>query len=178
MDNKYISTRRHLHRFKENNVLVESGSLTGDGVQDALNCGYKQVISFEVAQPLFEHCRDRFKKKINVHIINDTSANMFPYIKEIKEPMTFWLDGHYSGGTTSYKDVYCPILQELDAIAQHPVKTHAILIDDVRLFGTAEFDYIKIEDVQKKILSINPEYTFCFLDGHCKNDILCASVKK
>ena len=172
---QYVSTRRQLHRFK-NNILVESGSLTGGGVQDALDCGYKRVISFEVAPSFVEHCRNRFKNNENVSIIGDTSANMFEHIKSISEPITFWLDGHYSGGTTSYKDVYCPILQELDAIGRHHLKNHVILIDDVRLFGTAEFDHIQLEDVKKKILNINPNYKFTLFDGYVKDDILCASL--
>ncbi len=174
-ENKHVSDRRHFHRFK-NNVLVESGSLTGEGVQDALNCGYKRVISFEVAPALIEHCRKRFQNQANVCIVGDTSANMFTYIQSISEPITFWLDGHYSGGTTSYKDIYCPILQELDAIGRHRVKSHVILIDDVRLFGTAEFNNITLDEVKTKILTINPKYKFTFYDGHCKNDILCAMV--
>ncbi len=176
MDEKVpISTRRQFHRFK-NNVLVESGTLLGDGIQDALNCGFKHVISFEVVAKLVDDARKRFKGQ-NVMVVYDTSANMFPYIEHINEPITFWLDGHYSfTDQTGFVDIWCPILLELDAIAKHPIKTHTILVDDMHLFGTKHFNNITMQEVVNKIKIINPKYTFSFLDGHLKNDILCATV--
>lgn len=173
--NKYVSERRHFHLFP-NSVLVESGSYHGDGIQDALDCGYQQVISFEVIPHLVEHCRARFKDKPNVTIVDDTSSNMYDYICEFKEPMTFWLDGHWTG-QSSPKDICCPVLKELDAIARHPIKTHTILIDDVRLFGTDHFGHISLSDIMKKLNAINPNYSVSYLDGHCKNDVLCATCK-
>lgn len=171
----YVSSRRQFHRFK-NNVLVESGTLLGDGIADALDSGYTKVISFEVAPDLVKSCRNRFKDNPNVQVVEDTSANLYEYIKDIKEPITFWLDGHWSQGITSYKDVYCPVLLELEQISKHPIKTHTILVDDVRLFGTWEFNHITLADVIKKATEINPKYKIDFLDGHQANDILAFSI--
>lgn len=171
MDQK--SSRRQFHQFP-NNILVESGSYQGDGIQDALNCGFKHIISFEVISDLVQYCRNRFKDNTNVIIIDDTSSNMLQYISHIKEPITFWLDGHWTGQSSS-KDICCPVLKELDAIAKHPIKTHTILVDDVRLFGTSHFGHITIHDVQTKIKSINSKYKFEYLDGQFPKDILVAT---
>lgn len=175
----YASSRRQLHRFP-NRIFVESGTYLGEGVEDALSSGFQKVLSFEVVESLVERARTKFADRGNdvVDIIQDTSANMFPYIESIHEPITFWLDGHWSNNEeTGFKDVYCPILLELDAIAKHSIKTHSILIDDVRLFGTWEFDHISVETVIKKLLEINPAYKIEFLDGYCPKDILCASIQ-
>ena len=181
------SSRRQFHKYK-NNVLVESGTYEGEGVQDALNCGFQNVISFEVAPGLAEKCQARFKFHHNVKVVNDTSVNMYDYIKDIKEPITFWLDGHWMGHPTSYKDDHCPVLQELDVIARHPIKTHTIMIDDMRLFGTVEgikpdphtfvFHHVTIQQIINKAMSINPKYLVTFEDGHVPNDILVFHVKK
>ena len=166
-----ISPRRHLDKYP-NYVFVETGTFLGDGVQDALNCDFKKIYSFEVGADLVKSVKARFQKNENVQIIQDTSANMYQYIKDIGLPITFWLDAHWSQGITSYQDVYCPILKELDAISQHSVKTHTILIDDIRLFGTWEFNHITLEQVKEKVLEINKDYKFEFLDGHVKGDVL------
>jgi hypothetical protein len=178
---EYVSTRRQFHKYK-NNILVESGTHQGDGVQDALNCGFKSVITFEISKPLLQKSRDRFKYNLNVKIIDDSSVNMFEYIKDIKEPVTFWLDGHWSGSETTYKDDHCPILKELDAIAKHPIKTHTIMVDDVRLFGTTpgvapnpnslEFRHVTLQQIIAKVKTINPNYKIMFEDGYSSNDIM------
>jgi hypothetical protein len=173
-DQKQISTRRHFHKYP-NKILVESGSYLGDGIQDALDCGFERVISFEVIKSLVQKCRERFKDNPKVQIVEDTSSNMLQYIGDIKEPITFWLDGHWTG-ESSPKDICCPVLKELDAIAKHPIKTHTILIDDVRLFSTSHFGNIPLSDVIGKIQAINSKYQLTFLDGHCKRDVLVASL--
>ena len=70
-----------------------------------------------------------------------------------------------------------PILQELDQIKKHHIKSHTILIDDVRLFGTHEFDYVTLDQIIDKILEINPSYKISFVPGYVNNDILVAQIK-
>ena len=52
-------------------------------------------------------------------------------IAQIKTPALFWLDAHYSGGTTadSGQD---PIVEELKSIFQSRNCRHVVLIDDAR----------------------------------------------
>jgi hypothetical protein len=66
------------------------------------------------------------------------------------------------------------------AIKYHAIKTHTILIDDIRLikskaneFKDIEFDLDGLIDLIK---SINPVYDISFVDGHVKNDILVAKI--
>jgi FkbM family methyltransferase len=173
----WVSHRRSFHKYK-NSILVESGTFMGDGIQDALNCGFNKVISFEVAPALVTNARRRFANNHSVMIIQDTSANLYQYISDIKEPITFWLDGHWSQGDTSFQDVYCPLLQELDEIAKHSIKSHTILIDDIRLLGTAEFNYLTLDQVLQKLFQINPNYHIGYENGHVPKDILVACLHK
>src|SRR5262245_10604776 len=44
----------------------------------------------------------------------------------------FWLDGHWAGEHTAGKDDQCPIVDELNCLAER--RDDIILIDDARLF--------------------------------------------
>ncbi|MBS0620566.1 MAG: hypothetical protein JSS61_03800 [Verrucomicrobia bacterium] len=160
-----------------NRYFIESGSYLGDGIQMALNAGFPSIYSIEISDELYARCVERFERIPNVHAIcGDSSEVMKSVLENIHEPATFWLDGHYSSGNTEMGDLHCPLLRELDAIASHPIKTHTILIDDIRYFGEVEFDYIELEQVQAALLKINPSYKFSYEDGHIPNDILVAKV--
>lgn len=76
-----------------------------------------------------------------------------------------------------WEKTYSPVLQELEQIKKHPIKNHTILIDDVRLFGTIEFDYVTLDQIIDKVLEINPNYNISFVPGYVQNDILVAQIK-
>ena len=185
----HTSVRRQLHKYP-NKVFVETGTYMGDGLQDALNClTFNQFISFETSYVHYRHCIERFKnyaseneeKKIKIWLGSSASL-MGPAIAEIKEPITFWLDGHYSADCTFDPAHVCPLLLELDQIGRHPIKTHTILMDDRRLLQKSSnggldgcFD-ITESQVRAKILSINPLYQFRLDDGYVAGDILVAFI--
>ena len=93
--------------------------------------------------------------------------------------MVFWLDAHQTGNIrTSFdqKNLF-PILDEIEIIKKHPIKTHTILIDDRRSFGTPEWNYLKEQDVLDILYSINKNYKIEYLDSNFfKQDIIMASV--
>lgn len=180
-----ISTRRQFHKYP-NRYLVESGSYFGDAIADALNCGFENVISFEVKKDLYEHCVKRFKgAEDKVKLILGSSAKLlYEGIKDINEPITFWLDGHYSSGVTGYDpENISPILRELEQIKRHPIRSHTIMIDDRRLFKSSSnggldglFDVDEAVIIEK-LLDINPNYTIIFENGHIENDIIVATLQ-
>lgn len=155
-------------------VFVESGTYEGEGVFVALTAGFKKIISYEVDEKLYKECKETFSDNKNVQILHKTSAKMFDEIQNIDERITFWLDGHYSGGKTSFVDKKCPILEELNEIKKHKRNDHIIIIDDIRLFGTEEFDFISLEEVTKKLLEINPNYKITKVVHHY--EILVATL--
>jgi hypothetical protein len=122
-------------------------------------------------------CKKRFSKNKNVVVLEGDSSKEFDAIlAKIDAPATFWLDGHYSWGETAKGETNTPLVQELDAIMKHSIKNHTILIDDVRQFGTVEFDFLTLDQIIQKIREINPKYAFSFEDGYVKNDVLVAQV--
>lgn len=159
-----------------NPVFIETGTYKGDGVQMALDAGFKTIISIELSYLLYEKCQKRFKGVKNVHLVNADSEEILPkLLKTFRQPITFWLDGHYSGGDTVKGRQNTPLLQELDAIAKHPIKTHTIMIDDLRDW-TKELTGFNTSDLMKRISTINPAYEFSFEDGFVPRDILVAVI--
>jgi len=160
-----------------NNYFVESGTYLGDGVVFALNAGYQEVRTVELSREYYKKAVDRFRDNTHVKIWYGDSSNLLgEMIKDIREPITFWLDGHYSGGDTASGKYTSPIIQELNLISKHPIKTHVILIDDVRDFGSYYFGYTTMEEIVAKIYEINPNYQITFERGHVENDILVAYI--
>ena len=162
-----------------NRHFVETGSRDGGGIDQALRDGFEQVYSVEIADGFYEHCREKYVDCPSVHLWHGDSGELLEeMIASIDEPITFWLDGHWSGDppTVQRGPTNTGLWKELEIIARHPIKTHTILIDDVRCFGTEAFDYLKLEDIIAKLYEINPNYDIRYRNGHTTRDILVARV--
>lgn len=167
-----------------NKYFVETGCHEGYGIDLAIKAGFKYIYSIELDPNFVQFCKNKFAHSPNVHIIEGNSAEiLYDVIKDIKKPITFWLDAHLVRDYQTLGYEPSPVLRELEAIKNHPIKTHTILIDDVRLFrGPDEYGitygFPALNEVQKKILEINPNYQFSYEYGHIGGDILVARVKK
>ncbi len=139
------------------NILVETGTYLGQMIE-AQKTTFEKIFSIELSQKLFEKAVKRFKKDTNVTIVQGDSGKVLgKVLKEISEPVIFWLDGHYSAGVTAKGDKDCPIFEELDAIFNENKLNHVLLIDDARHF-IGKGDYPKIEEITNHIQKYNPKY--------------------
>ena len=160
--------------------FVETGTYGGDGLQKALNAGFQEARSIEFDDHLVSGSRNRFANRANIKIYHgDSSKDLWNVIKDIDEPITFWLDAHIfppraDGGKN------CPLIEELEQIKQHPIKNHIILIDDMHCCGTAAFDFMGKEHFIAKLLEINPNYQIRYVDGgddgEYKDNVMVASL--
>lgn len=138
-------------------TLVETGTYMGAMVE-AQKARFNKIISIELAVDLYEKAKERFRHTKNVLILQGDSGKVLPKIlKEIREPLIFWLDGHYSSGETAKGEKDCPIFEELDAIFNGANLNHVLLIDDARCFDGAG-DYPTIEKLTEYILGKNEKY--------------------
>lgn len=155
-----------------NRVLIETGSGSGEGIGAALMAGFDQVISIELSPKMFSICSDKYKDNKQVCLFFGDSQEMLDQVlKEINEPVTFWLDAHASGGDTAGADLP-PLMEELAIIKKHSIKTHTILIDDLRCWNWNNM-------LKKSILDINPDYEVVLEDSSLfKNDIMAATIRK
>ena len=162
--------------------FVETGTFSGDGVRKALEAGcFKKVFSIDVDLNGVRDCQRKFSRNKNVTIVHGNSrTDLWDIIKDLDGTITFWLDAHIYPPVTDGRQ-NAPLLEELEQIKRHPIKTHTILIDDLSCCGTLSFDYVTLEDLINKIKEINPDYTIKLLDGgnddEVINNILYAYIK-
>ncbi len=161
-----------------NEIFIETGSFFGDGIQQALEAGFKKVISIELSDKYFQIATNRFRGNPNVLVVQGDSYKVLPQLLQgINVPVTFWLDGHHSCGDTALGDFWAPLMQELDAIQSHSIKTHTILIDDMRCWEEPnEVHGFYKEDIFRKLSDMNPNYKLTYEDGLQPADILVAHI--
>lgn len=149
------------------NTLVETGTYLGDMIF-AMKDIFKKIVSIELSSELYLQAKSKFWKMFNVEIIQGDSGKVFPAIlPQIEEPCLFWLDGHYSAGITAKGQLETPILEELQAIFNHPQKeNYVILIDDARCF-TGENDYPELTELKELVAKNLPNHVW-----EVKDDII------
>jgi hypothetical protein len=173
----FSTARSNTFQKFPNEYFVETGTYLGEGVLLALNAGFKHVYSIELSPDLYKNCLKKFQNSSRVKLFLGSSENLLEnVIRNINKPITFWLDAHYSGGNTAKGIEFSPIMKELEIIKNHPIKTHTILIDDVRCMGGQGFDFVTLDQIINKILEINPKYKISFESGFIEDDILVAQI--
>lgn len=167
-----------LKKYK-NDYFVETGSHIGSTIDLSIKVGFKHIRSVELSEKYYKLCKEKYKNNKKVKLYLGASEDLlYDMISDLDGEITFWLDGHYSKGDTALGNTWTPLLKEIENISKHKIKTHTILIDDIRCFGKEAFDYLEKDTIKNKIKKINKNYTFTYEDGHVKNDILVCRVKQ
>jgi len=118
------------------NHYIETGTYLGDGVKCVLST-YGHIHSIELSERWYLHNVEQFKYNNNVKMYLGDSKKILPeLLNSINEPVTIYLDAHYSGGTTAFGDEEVPLLFELE-ILKNRKYNDIIIIDDCRLLGKA-----------------------------------------
>lgn len=139
----------YLKDTKSTNVYVETGMFRGDSLQYALEVGFDTIIGIDNDPWSIGFCNDRFKdnrRRFQLHQ-GDSSVMLWDVIKDIKEPITFFLDSHWQmlEGTDPGPSPF-PLLQELKQIARHPLCIeHKVIIDDWHIFYHDRVGYTKAD---------------------------------
>jgi len=137
--------------------FIETGTFLGDTVEYFKN-KFDVIYSIELSEELANKAKVRFANDINVTIVHgDSSIKLKDMIVDLKEPILFWLDGHYSSEffikdeyiKTAKGDTNTPIQLELDVILNSSVLP-IILIDDARLF-TGKNDYPTLNAIKQQV---------------------------
>jgi hypothetical protein len=177
-----------------NDIFIETGTYLGEGVLMALEAGFKRIVTIELSKELYRETFIKFGYHPYVKSVYGDSAKVLPQIlKHLNEPVTFWLDSHFvaPGTRTALGEVNSPLLFELEVIKNHHIKTHTILIDDMRCWKNKPNQYPKDhsysnnfdpEILREKLLEINPDYNISYIDNIINgkveaNDIIVAKPK-
>ena len=107
---------------------------------------FAKAYTIELDPQLYASAQQRFSTLPNVEPLQGDSGEVLrDLLKQVDMPTLFWLDGHWSGGSTAKGKFETPIKEELRAILAHPLKDkHVVLIDDARCFdGTSDYPTIE-----------------------------------
>lgn len=150
---KQFTVKDHASRYGCS-VLVETGTYEGDMVAACVHA-FKKVYSIELDNWFFEQATRRFKDNSKVTILQgDSGKKILDVLNGLSEPAVFWLDGHYSAGTTAKGELDTPVAMEIEHIFNHKIKNHVILIDDARCFDGTN-DYPKLERFIAEVRKMN-----------------------
>ena len=179
-------------KCEKTNIYIETGTYLGNGIKGVLN-NYQQIHSIELSEKWYEHNVNQFKNETHVKMHLGDSKKILPTLLEtIQEPVTIYLDAHYSGIYTAHGEEETPVLHELEILRKRNFDD-IIIIDDCRILGKkgtggrendavypiTEYDWTDI--TEEKIMElIKPGYillkntNFEYIDYH-RNDqyILC-----
>lgn len=173
--------------LKKTNNYIETGTYLGNGIKRVLD-EYNKIYSIELSQKWYDYNVEQFKTNENVKMFFGDSKKVLPQLlNDIKEPVTIYLDAHYSGSFTEFGEEETPLLKELEFLKNREYDD-IIIIDDCRLLGksgtagtdghhiypTMEYDWTDITE-EKIIKLIKPGYKllqntdFKYLEYH-RND--------
>jgi hypothetical protein len=146
--NKTLTFKPHKRDTK---IFIETGIDRGGGIEAALECEFEQIHSIDIESGWYNQALDKFSlnKEVNLYL-GDSGLLLEDIIKDINEPVFFWLDAHC--GSEDAKRV---TFRELDIIEAHPIKTHTILVDDVDI-------YFNQQDLEARVKEINPNYEISY----------------
>ncbi|HSX26200.1 MAG TPA: hypothetical protein VLE89_04245 [Chlamydiales bacterium] len=148
-------------------------------LESALRAGFEEIHAIDLYVEEHLATIERFGNRPNVHLYySDSPPILIAILSSIQEPVLFWLNVFRKTPFSIWAQEMrekSPILRELAAIGNHPIKTHTILIGDAHLIGTAAFDFLTLNQLTEEIKTINPDYEITSQDnGH----ILVAKVGK
>jgi hypothetical protein len=167
---KYRTVRSWQRRFRCG-TFIETGTYLGDMI-DAVRHEFPVVISIELDERLAAEARLRFANVDKVRVLPGDSSQLLPIVlREINTRCLFWLDAHYSGGITARGAADTPVHTELEAIFDHAVKDHIVLIDDARLFDGTR-GYPRLAEVRERVRETDS------YELDVVSDIICISPRR
>lgn len=173
-----MTEENNLFRQFKNRVMVETGSYRGDAIKLALDAGFEKIYSIDTDPEAERFCNLRFRRDQNIKLFTGNSADLlWDMIKDINEPITFWLDGHWQmlEGTEPGINPW-PLEKELEQIKRHPIKTHTIIVDDMWFLSHPYITGWQKTEIEMWIYAINPDYKVEYFANPVINNILVAHV--
>ena len=176
-----------LKKYKSNiKVFVETGTLTGNAIDKALELNFDKIYSIELDTKRFNSLTLYYEDYDDLFLIHGNSEKEFPNImNNINERCVIYLDAHYCGDDAEMADKWSPIRDELNYLKTHPIKNHTIILGDWSCHDNTHVDdvtgvptgYIGKKNTIRKILKINPNYKLQEEKGSIDNDILVAYIE-
>lgn len=172
-----------LKKYSYNQTFIETGLWFAEGVNSAIDCGFKNIHSIEADSGILIKGKELIKStdlniSVNVHLGRSQDV-LLTVLEQTKGSCTIFLDAHQQAEGQEWL-INNPLYQELEQIKIHSKNTgilHTIMIDDLRCFGLPSF-LVTVDDIKRKIIEISENYSFCLERGLEEDDILVAMPQK
>lgn len=139
--------RNHLIRLiaqRGHRIFVEGGTYRGDTIAFVLP-HVDRAISVELSAQYFAAARERFAGVPAVELYLGDATDVIPeLVATLDQSALIWLDGHYSGRDTALGNEVEPAAEILERLAADTPSGSTIVIDDLRLFGHADYASLDI----------------------------------
>lgn len=162
-------------------VFVETRIFQGEGIERALASGFRKIISIASSEKRYKNGCEKFAQQIasgQVELIYGNSQSVLAdVVTKLDQPATFWLDTRHNRATG--EDENFSLDREINTISSHQLKSHTILIDNLRSFSQShgiKSHNITLGGLIEKIAAINSDYQIGFEQGRETNDVLVASL--
>ena len=129
-------TSETIRRFRDQyhiKCAVETGTFQGLGTSWLAN-NFEQVYTIEICEEYQNQAKEILKRFNNIqYFLGDSRDKLSLVVNQLTSSTLFWLDAHNTIQVYGPGPDDCPILEELSAILDSPLK-HCILIDDMNAF--------------------------------------------
>ena len=147
-------------------IFIETGTHYGSTIF-SLYPFFKKLHTVELSENFYNICKERAKCENieNIHFHLGSSDVVIEKIcEDIKQPLIFFLDSHWSKDNTAKGEIEVPLLKELESIKKRN-ENDILIIDDFRLFGTKNPDDVDWSEITtNNILKILGENVFATME--------------
>ncbi|MDP1527332.1 MAG: class I SAM-dependent methyltransferase [Rhodocyclaceae bacterium] len=139
---------RHLRETFRLERLIETGTGRGDSLAWAVRCGFPELHSVELAEPLYQACQKRFAAFPQVHLEQGESKAFLQKVGAGGTASFYFLDAHFLGGADFGLTTYVesardpgsfPLIEEFDILLAGDLSRSVIVMDDVRMYFDGAF---------------------------------------
>ena len=127
--------------FNDIKTFIETGTQYGNTIF-SMSKHFERLVTIELSKGHWENAINKAKEHnvTNIKFVNgDSAKELYNTLKEVNEPVIFFLDGHHCGVNTdklaAKGDIEVPLYEELKAIKELHNYRSLIIIDDSRLFN-------------------------------------------
>lgn len=159
---------------KYSDTFVETGTHKGWGLLGATYARFERMFTCEISEGFFNEARANMGTQFGkIHYyLGDSAHGILTMLNDAGDvPCAILLDAHVIEGDSESQragqqaGTVCPLREELAALALAERSDHLVMVDDIDLCGSSHLAWIGLEEVKRRLLDINPGYTFRFLGG-------------
>jgi len=166
----YDELKRVLKGRKFPQYFVETGTYHGFTAR-RMAPHFKKVYTMEIVPQLYEYSKSLSGDFDNIEFLLGDSVKLLESVTpKVVDGAIFFIDAHQSGDITGNNGTNVPLLDELDVILRHNVKSSVFIIDDLRLWKAKVWDWAHVTN--RTIINKFVEYGYTIQSCFEENDRL------